>query len=145
MLPWKEALYFPSHEHWAPQLHFQEDNYRQQNENPEAYYQTCKWKGNMRLESTNSQLPLPSHWSPGPAHTSLKSPKVISSKERCHLIWLREEDQKNLRVILMQNEERAAGGGGARRRSAFCQIYNIKLTEYWKPSWCRTWRKIESD
>lgn len=46
-LPWKAALHFPSHEHSAPQVHFQED-YRQQNKNPEAHYQPVNRKGNMR-------------------------------------------------------------------------------------------------
>lgn len=40
----KDPLYSPSHEYSAPQVHLQKDNYRQQNENPEAHYQTCKWK-----------------------------------------------------------------------------------------------------
>lgn len=64
---------------------------------------TWDWKVPMAKFHQRSQ------WSPVPACISLKSPKVISSKERCHLTWLRKNRGKKLRVIQMQNEERAAG------------------------------------
>lgn len=77
---------------WASrtQFHFQ-NNYRWQNENPEAHYQTCVWKDNVRLESTKSQLPVAQPMKPRADIHFTSIPRLISSTERCHLTSLRKK------------------------------------------------------